>query len=53
MKFVNGWKYLAKDRARFQIRLRLGILSIIDIDIDVGDARWKVGLLNFFVQSKE
>ncbi len=52
MKFVNGWKYLAKDRARFQLRFRLGVLSILDIDIDVGDARWKVGVLNFFFQSE-
>lgn len=53
MRFINGWKWLAKNRDRVEVRLRIGLVTFFDLFIDVGDARWSVTLLNLTVASSK
>jgi len=52
MKYTNGWKYLWKDTNRFELKLRLGLLTVLELYADCSDRKWKVVLLNFGVGSK-
>ncbi len=53
MKFVNGWNYLAKNRDRVELRVRIGVLTLFEVFADVGDARWSITLLNLTVASSK
>jgi hypothetical protein len=53
MKFVNGWRYLAKNRDRVEVRLRIGLVTVFDLFIDVGGARWSITLCNFTLASSK
>jgi hypothetical protein len=49
MKFINGWKYLWKDSDRVEVKLRGGLLTVVDVYIDFSDRRWRLVVLNFGV----
>jgi hypothetical protein len=53
MKFINGWNYLAKNRDRLELRWRIGVVTVLDVFLDVGGARWSVTLLNFTLASSK
>lgn len=53
MRFVNGWKWLSKNRDRIEVRLRIGLLTIFDLFLDVGDARWNITLFNLSLMSSK
>lgn len=49
MKYTNGWKYLHKEHDRFELKIRIGLLTVLDVFVDASDYRWHVALFNFKV----
>ena len=49
MKIINGWKYLWKDADRVEVKLRVGLLTVIDIYIDFSERKRRFVVLNYGV----
>lgn len=49
MKFINGWKYIQKDTNRFELKLRVSLLTIVEVSIDLSDKKFRLMALNFGV----
>lgn len=49
MKIINGWKYLRKDANRVEIKLRVGLLTVLDIYIDFSERKRRFVVLNYGV----
>ena len=51
MKFVNGWNYMFKDLDRVEIKLRVSLLTILDIYIDFSSGGYNFTICNFSVRN--
>ena len=50
IKFFNGWTP-SKQIDRFEIRLRLSILTIFEFSYDISDKKFKLVLLNYGISN--
>lgn len=50
MKLVNGWRYLFKDTDRFNIELRLRVVTVFRLYADLSNREFSVTLLNFRIE---
>jgi hypothetical protein len=49
MKFINGWKNKTKQRDKLVIELRIGYLTIFEVQADLSDRKYRIGLFNFAI----
>lgn len=52
MKFVNGWRYLYKDRNRWNIEFRFGVFTLLRLYYDHSDRAWSVTVCNYTTQGR-
>lgn len=52
MKLRNNWKVKNKQWDKFQIRIRIGRIDFISIDIDVSREFYMLTLLNFSIKNR-
>lgn len=50
MKFVNGWRWMFKDGNRFDLTLRLGVVTVFCLLIDISDRYYALTVMNFRVE---
>lgn len=50
MKLVNGWKYIFKEADRFNLELRLGVVTVFRIYADFSDREFSLTVLNLRVE---
>lgn len=50
MRYTNRWKYIKKDTNRFELKIRLGVLHLLDLYYDHSDKKWAVTIFNFKFQ---
>jgi hypothetical protein len=50
MKIINGWKNPNKQSDKFQLKLRLGRVTVYDFFYDTGDKKGGLTLMNFSVK---
>lgn len=50
MKLINGWNAFNKQWDKFELTLRIGFLTILDIKIDISRGLYYVMLLNFGIK---
>ena len=49
MKFTNGWKASNKQTDKCQLKLRIGSVDVLNIDIDISDKKYSLTILNLKV----
>ncbi len=47
MKIINGWKNHNKQSDKYQIKLRLGRVTVYDFFYDFGDKKGAITFMNF------
>jgi hypothetical protein len=52
MKLRNNWKVKNKQWDKFQIRIRIGRIDFVSIDIDVSREFYMLTLLNFSIKNR-
>lgn len=50
MKFINGWRFIAKDHDRVHIKIRISVLTILELYWDMTQQKWRVVVLNFGIE---
>jgi hypothetical protein len=50
MNIINGWKNANKQSDKFQIKLRLGRVTVYDFFYDTSDRKGGVTFMNFSVK---
>lgn len=48
MKITNAWKSQNKQVDRVEIRVRLGAVTVFEVNADLSSKKLRVGVLNFF-----
>lgn len=46
MKFTNGWKANNKQTDKCQLKLRIGSVDVLNIDIDMSDRKYELTIFN-------
>lgn len=52
MKLRNNWRVKNKQWDKFQIRIRIGKIDFISIDIDISREFYMLTLLNFSIKNR-
>lgn len=52
MKFRNNWKVKNKQWDKFQIRIRVGKIDFLIIEVDVSREFYMLTLLNFSIKNR-
>lgn len=47
MRIINTWGNPNKQSDKFQLKLRLGKLTVLDFYMDRGDNKWAFTILNY------
>ena len=50
MRFVNTWGNTNKQADKFQLKVRLGRITVFDFYCDYGDRKWALTFMNFTVK---
>lgn len=52
MKTRNSWKSRKKQWDKFQIRLRIGIIDFLTVEVDISRSFYMLTVLNFTVKNR-
>lgn len=47
MRIINTWGNPNKQSDKYQLKVRLGKLTVFDFYLDSGDRKWALTLMNF------
>ena len=47
IKIKNGWKATNKQGDKIMIKMRFGVVTVFDLNIDLGASRFSVTLFNY------
>lgn len=50
MRLTNGWRYLYKERDRFNFELRIGVLTVFRLYLDISDRSFELTICNYTVE---
>ena len=50
MRFINTWGNPNKQADKFQLKIRLGRLTVFDFYLDSGDRKWALTFMNLTVK---
>ena len=47
MKFKNSWKSKTKQWDKIQINIRVGAVTVFNLDVDWGNKKFSLSIMNF------
>jgi len=50
MKFKNGWNSLRKQWDKVELKVRISVLTIFELNIDISQRSLKIMVLNFGIK---
>ena len=51
MKFKNSWKSKSKQWDKLQINVRLGVVTVFNLDLDWSRRKFSLSILNFKISN--
>ncbi len=51
MKFYSSWSNTQKQSDKYQVKVRMGRVTVFDFYTDLSDRRWALTLFNFTLKS--
>ena len=51
MKFYSSWSNTQKQSDKYQVKVRIGRITVFDFYTDLSDRRWALTLFNFTLKS--
>ena len=50
MRFINGWNYMFKDVDRFEIKVRISVVTLFEAVLDLSSKTARITILNLGIE---